>query len=44
MLNKVSANLYTLGNNIYTIKNSPTNIICSEWTIATLEKGVKYIQ
>ena len=25
MLNKASAHLYTLGNNIYTIKNSPTN-------------------
>ena len=26
MLNKASAYLYTLGNNIYTRKNSPTNI------------------
>ena len=26
MLNKASAHLYTLGNNIYTRKNSPTNI------------------
>ena len=25
MLNKVSTHLYTLGNNIYTRKNSPTN-------------------
>ena len=26
MLNKASAHLYTLGNNVYTRKNSPTNI------------------
>ena len=41
MLNKASAHLYTLDNNIYTIKNTPTNnhlfIVNNSYTIKRCE-------
>ena len=48
MLNKPSVHPKALGNTTFTMKNSPTNnhlfIGIAIATIATQEKGVKYVQ
>ena len=44
MLNKASAHLKTLGNNIYTRKSSLTNIYLFKVNSKNTKKSVKYVQ
>ena len=44
MLNKASADLQTLGNNIYTKKSSTTNIYLFKANNRNIKKSVKYVQ
>ena len=44
MLNKASADLQTLGNNIYTKKSSTTNIYLFKDNNRNIKKSVKYVQ